>query len=73
MLERMVEMTKVRNKCLWILEKHYDRVNRNKLFGVVTCYDVQDNLVDVIERIYNGSMVTFELESSVTGWCKRDY
>ena len=47
-------------------------MNRNKLFEVVTCYDVQDNLVDVIERIYNGSMVTFELESSVTGWCKRD-
>ena len=27
-------------------------------------------LVDVIERIYSGSMVKFELESIMTAWCK---
>ena len=30
-------------------------------------------LVDVIERIYDGSMVKFELESIMTPWCKSDY
>ena len=34
---------------------------------------VQEKLVDVIQRIYYGSMVTFELEGIMTGWCKRDY
>ena len=29
-------------------------------------------LVDVIERIYDGSMVKFELESIMTAWCKSD-
>ena len=26
--------------------------------------------MDVIEGIYNGSMIKFEMESIVTGWCK---
>ena len=29
-------------------------------------------LVDVIERIYNGSMIKFVKESIITGWCKSD-
>ena len=33
---------------------------------------MQENLVDVIERIYNGSMVKFKLESIMTAWCKND-
>ena len=36
MLERMIEMVKVRNKCVMVafinMEKVYDRVNRKKLF-----------------------------------------
>ena len=31
-------------------------------------YGVQGILVGVIERIYDGSMVKFELESIMTGW-----
>ena len=26
--------------------------------------------MDVIERIYNGSMIKLEMESITTGWCK---
>ena len=67
MLERMIEMAKVRKDCLFVafidMEKAYDRVNRKKLFGVMRGYGVQEILVDVIERIYSGSMVKFELES----------
>ena len=33
---------------------------------------MQDILVDVVERIYDGSMVKFELESIMTAWCKSD-
>ena len=33
---------------------------------------MQEILVDVIERIYNGSMIKFEMESIITGWCKSD-
>ena len=33
---------------------------------------MQEILVDVIERIYSGSMVKFELESIMTAWCKSD-
>ena len=35
-------------------------------------YGVQGILVDVIEIIYDGNMVKFELESIMTGWCKSD-
>ena len=28
--------------------------------------------MDVIERIYDGGMVKFELEGMMTGWCKSD-
>ena len=29
--------------------------------------------MDMIERIYDGIMVKFELECIMTGWCKSDY
>ena len=61
MLESMIEMAKVRKDCLFVafndMEKANDRVNRKKLFEVMRGYGVQTNLVDVIERIYSGSMV----------------
>ena len=76
MLERMIEMAKVRKDCLFVafidMEKAYDRVNRKKLFEVMRGYGVQGILVDVIERIFSGSMVKFELESIMTAWCKSD-
>ena len=40
-------------------------MTRKKLFEVMRGYGVQEILVDVIERIYDGSMVKFELESMV--------
>ena len=49
-----------------------DRVNRKKLFEVMRDYGVQERLVDVIERIYEGGMVKFEMEGIMTGWCKSD-
>ena len=69
MLERIIEMVKARKERLFVafndMEKAYDRVNRNKLFEVMRGYGVQEILVDVIERIYDGSMVKFELESNM--------
>ena len=45
MLERMIEMVKVRKECLMVafidMEKAYDRVNRKKLFEVMRGYGVQ--------------------------------
>ena len=68
MLERMIEMAKVRKDCLFVafidMEKAYDRVHRKKLFEVMRGYGVQEILVDVIERIYNGSIVKLELEKA---------
>ena len=55
-----------------IWKKAYDRVNRKKLFEVMRGYGVQERLVDVIERIYEGGMVKFEMEGIMTGWCKSD-
>ena len=76
MLERMIEMAKVRKDCLFVdfidMEKAYDRVNRKKLFEEMRGYGVQEILVDVIERIHSGSMVKFELECIMTPWCKSD-
>ena len=76
MLERMIEMAKVRKECLCVdfidMEKAYDRVNRKKLFEVMRVYGLQEKLVNVIERIYDGGMVKFELEGIMTGWCKSD-
>ena len=57
MLERMIEMAKVRKECLFVafidMEKAYDRVNRKKLFELIRGYGVQERLVYVIERIYD--------------------
>ena len=39
---------------------------------VMRGYGVQEILVEVIERIYNGSMIKLEMESIMTGWCKSD-
>ena len=61
MLERMIEMAKVRKECFAVafieIEKYYDRVNRKKLFEVTRGYGVQEKLVNVIERIYDRSVV----------------
>ena len=56
----------------WIWRKHNDLVNRKKLFEVMRCYGVHENLVRLIERIYDGCMVIFELDNVTTGWCKSD-
>ena len=54
------------------MEKTYDRVNTKKLFEVMRCYGVQENLVRLIERIYDSSLVKFELDDVTTVWCKSD-
>ena len=54
------------------MEKAYDRVNRKRLFEVMRCYGVHEKLVRLIERIYDGRMVKFELDNVTTGWCKSD-
>ena len=76
MLEIMIEMGKVRKECLFVtyidMEKAYDRVNRNTLLEVMRGYGVQEKFVDVIDRIYDGGMVTFELEGIMNGWYKSD-
>ena len=55
MLDRMIEMAKVRKECLFVafigIEEAYDRVNRKELFEVMRGYGVQEKLVDVIESI----------------------
>ena len=47
----------------------YDIMDKNRL---MRGYGVQDILVDVIKRIYNGSMIQFEIESITTIWCNGD-
>ena len=73
MLERMIENAKIRKECLFVvfvdMEKAHDRVDSRKLFEVMRGYGVQEILVDVIERIYNGSMIKIEMESIMTGCC----
>ena len=63
-------MAKVRKECLYVtfieMEKAYDRVDRKKLFEVMRGYGVQEKLVDVIERIYDGGMIKFEMEGIMT-------
>ena len=54
------------------MEEPYDRVNRKKLFEVIRWYGVHEKLVRLIERMYDGSMVIFDLEKVTTGWCKSD-
>ena len=54
------------------MENAYDIVNRNILFEVMRAYGEQEKLAGVIERIYDGGIVKFELEGIMTGWCKID-
>ena len=74
MLERLIEMVKGRKEEISVsfLEKAYDQVNRKKLFEVMRFYGVHKKLVRLIERIYDDSMVKFELEKVTTAWCKSD-
>ena len=69
-------MVKGMNEVIFVtfldMVKAYDRVNRIKLFEVKRCYGVHEKLVRLIERIYDGSMVKFELENVMTAWCKSD-
>ena len=55
------------------MEKAYDRVNKKKLFELMRDYGVHLNLVGLIGRIYNDSMVLFAVENMTTGWCKGDF
>ena len=74
MLKRLIEMVKGRKEEIFVafldMEKAYDRVNRKKLFKVMRCYGMHEKFLRLIERIYDGSMVKFELEKVTTGWCK---
>ena len=74
MLERLLETMKGRKEDKFMafldMEKEYDRVNWKKLFELMRCYGVHENLVRLIEIIYKGSIVKFELENVTTGWCK---
>ena len=77
MLEKLIDMVKGRNEDTFVsfldMEIAYDRVNGKKRFEVMSCYGCcYENLVRMIERIYDGSMVKFELENVTTGWCKSD-
>ena len=69
-------MSKVRMECLFVafidMGKAYDRVDRKELVEVMRGYGVQENLVDLFERIYNGSMIKFDIECIMTGWYNRD-
>ena len=70
MLERMMEMAKVRGECLYIgfmdMEKAYDRVNRRKLFEVMRSYGIHEKLIRTIERVYEDNKVKFELNEYIT-------
>ena len=65
MLERMIEMAKAKKECLHVafidMEKAYGRVNRKKWFEVMRGYGVQEKLLDVIERIYDGGMIKWRV------------
>ena len=71
MLERLIEVVKGRKEEIFRafldMEKAYDQVNRKKQFEVMKCYGVHENLVNLIGRIFDGSMVKFELENVTTG------
>ena len=73
MFEVLIEVVKGRKDEIFVdMEKSYDRVNRKKLFEVMRGFGVYENLVGLIERIFVGSMVQFELEHMRAGWCKCD-
>ena len=40
--------------------------------NIMRCYGVYENLLRLIERIYDNSMVKFEVENVTTGWFKSD-
>ena len=75
MLERMMEMNKVIGEQFFIafvdMEKAYDRVNRKKMFEVMRGYGISENLVRIIERVYEENRVkfVFVLEDVETNWC----
>ena len=75
-VERLIEMTRRRKVCLFVafidMEKAYDRVDRKNLFEVLRAYGVHEKMVSLIERVYSGNMVKFELGNVVTKWCKSE-
>ena len=72
MLERLIEMVKGRKEIFVAFLDMEKALNRKKLFEVMRCYGVHEKLVRLIESIYDGSMVKFELKKVTTVWCKSD-
>ena len=74
-MERLIEMTRMRKIGLCVafidMEKTYDRV-RKQLGEVLRAYGKHEKFVSLIERVYSGNMVKFELGNVVTEWCKHE-
>ena len=75
-MERLIEMTRMRKIWLFVafndMEKAYDRVDRKNLFEVLRAYGIHEKFVSLIERVYSGNMVKFELGNVMTEWCKSE-
>ena len=41
-------------------------------FEVLRAYGIHEKMVSLIERVYNGNMVKFELGNVGTKWCKSE-
>ena len=69
------EMAKVGMECLFVafidMEKKQN-LNGKELLEVMQGYGVLTNLVDVIERIYDGSKIKFIMRSTMAGTSKSD-
>ena len=74
MLERMIEMSKYRDECMFVafidMEKECERVNRKKLFEIMSGYGIHEKLVRLVERVYEENMVKFEYGGVRTGCCE---
>ena len=51
------------------MEKTYDRVNRRKLLEVMRGYGVNEQLIRMIEKVYEENKGKFKLEEVETEWC----
>ena len=69
-MERITEMSRMRKVCLFVvfidMEKAYDIGVRKHFYELLRAYIINEKLVSLIERVYSGNMVKFDLGNVVT-------
>jgi len=67
-IEKSYEKNKDLFMCFVDLEKAYDRVPREKLFSVLSEYNIREELLEAIKGMYKSSRAAVRIDGKLSGW-----